>query len=517
MTDLALRPGSTTAGPHGPAGPDGPAGPTVVADPAARWLVGLALVTGLTLEVGLRGGVTNAAVAAGLVMVVVALLTGGRVRRGEARLLAAAAVLPVGFLAVRASPWLAWSNLGIAAGLIGAAVLYSRSGSVLDATPGRMIQRGVAGLERGVAGLAVVRAVAPRLTTDERHRLAGLARALVVTVPVLGVLVLLLASADAVFASLLTPDVALGPVVGHALLTLVLAPMVLVIAAAASAPLSDRPRSGGYGVIEVATMLALAATVLGLFVVSQLVALTDAGRRLVESAGLTPAEYARSGFFQLCWATGLLLAFLALVRALARPEALAHPLVRGLGAAVPALALGLVVVSLRRMALYDHAFGLTMLRLWVVGAAVWMGLVLVMTAGRNLAPATGPSWLVAGAGVAAVVLVLAADVADAEAFVARHNIDRARAGAELDLHYLAGLSDDAVPAIAAAGPLDDVAVTPAPQDRHDHRDDRVGQTGRPAQARPLDALSCGDDERGAAALNLAVARAADVRRDHCPA
>jgi hypothetical protein len=74
-----------------------------------------------------------------------------------------------------------------------------------------------------------------------------------------------------------------------------------------------------------------------------------------------------------------------------------------------------------------------------------------------------------------------------------------------------------VPAIAAAGPLDDVAVTPAPQDRDDHRDGRVGQAGQPAQPGPLAALRCGDDERGAAALNLAAARAAEVRRDRCPA
>jgi Domain of unknown function (DUF4153) len=39
--------------------------------------------------------------------------------------------------------------------------------------------------------------------------------------------------------------------------------------------------------------------------------------------------------------------------------------VRILGAAVPGLALGLVAVSLRRMALYDQAFGLTRLRLWI--------------------------------------------------------------------------------------------------------------------------------------------------------
>ena len=121
---------------------------------------------------------------------------------------------------------------------------------------------------------------------------------------------------------------------------------------------------------------------------------------------------------------------------------------RGLGAAVPVLALGLVVVSLRRMALYDDVFGLTMLRLWVVGAAVWMGSVLVMTAVRNGRRPDGGNWLVAGAGLSAVLLVVVADVADPEAFVVRHNLARAEAGAELDLGYLFELSDDAVPALA---------------------------------------------------------------------
>lgn len=485
MSDLALEPSHRDTGAHDPAG----------ADPAPRRLVGIALVAGLALEIGLRGGVDNAVVGVGLILVVMSLVTDGRVRRREARLIAMAAILPVVFLSVRASPWLAWSNLGAAAALIAASVLYSRSGSVLDTTPSRVLRRGLSALERGVAGLAVVRAMAPRLTSRKRDRLARLARALVVTVPVLGVLIALLASADAVFAALLTPDVEVGPVAGHALLTLALTPVVLVLAAATSAPVADRPRSGGFGATEVATMLALAALVLGLFVVSQLVALTDAGQRLVESAGLTPAEYARSGFFQLCRAAGLLLAFLGLVRALATPRALEQRLVRGLGAVVPTLALGLVVVSLRRMALYDQAFGLTMLRLWVIGAAVWMGLVLVMIVVRNLGPDAGRSWLVAGTGLAGVALVLVADVGDPEAFVARHNLERARQGAELDVGYLSGLSDDALPTIAGAI---DVAGDPGAQDQL------------------VDALRCAHEEQGVAALNLATARAADVRRDLCP-
>jgi hypothetical protein len=238
-----------------------------------------------------------------------------------------------------------------------------------------------------------------------------------------------------------------------------------------------------FGVLEVVTMLALMSGLLALFVTSQLVALTGAGRRLVESAGLTPAEYARSGFFQLCWATGILLAFLGVVRAIASRDASEHTAVRWLGAVVPALALGLVAVSLRRMALYDHAFGLTMLRLCVVGAAVWMGLVLVMTAARNAGFHAEREWLAAAAGVALLAIILVADVANPEAFVVRHNLRRAAAGAELDSAYLSQLSDDAAPTLAQKLPS---------------------------------ALRCHSSPKGVAALNLSVVRADRTREKNCP-
>jgi Domain of unknown function (DUF4173) len=460
-------------------------------------------VTGLALEIGLRGGLSNVVVVAGLVLLVVTLVTDHRVERRESRLLALAAVVPIAFLAVRTSPWVALSNLAVAGGLLGASVIYSRSGSVLDTTPGRAVLRGFEAFGNGILGLSAVGAALPALTSPARDRAGRVALALLVTVPVAGLLVALLASADAVFASLLTPDVDAGPATGHVLFTVVLAVGVLVVAGAAARPVRDDAMRGWFGALEVATMLGLVALVLGLFVVAQLVALTDAGDRLVEQAGLTPAEYARSGFFQLCWAAGLLLAFLGLVRALASPDALARRVVRVLGAAVPALAIGLVVVSLRRMALYDEAFGLTMLRLWVVGAAVWMGLVLVMTAVRALGAPDGRNWVLAAAGGAALLLVVVASLGNPEAFVVRHNLDRAAddtsltaAGAELDIPYLAGLSDDAVPAIAAG----------------------IGDTGdQVTDESLLVALRCGEDLDGVAALNLAAARAADARERHCPA
>jgi hypothetical protein len=241
-------------------------------------------------------------------------------------------------------------------------------------------------------------------------------------------------------------------------------------------------------------MLILAAGVLGLFVVSQLVALTATGERLLSSSGLTPAEYARSGFFQLCWATGVLVAFLGLVRALAAPGVMAQRGVRLAAAGVPLLALGLVAVCLRRMALYDDAFGLTMLRLSVVAVALWLGVLLVLIAVRNLTSEGGSSWVLGASTAAALALILTADILNPEAFVVRHNLDRATGGAELDIAYLAQLSDDAMPAI-------------------------VGALGDPLQApihQPLrPALRCEQDATGVARLNLAVARAVHERDRSC--
>src|SRR5690606_24488424 len=115
--------------------------PRVVADPAPRRLLAFAVAAAFALQLGLRGGVRNAVVVTGIGLVVVLLLTDGRTRRREARLLTAASLVPAAFLAVWESPWLATSNLAATTMLLAAGVLYSRSGSVLDATPGRMLVR----------------------------------------------------------------------------------------------------------------------------------------------------------------------------------------------------------------------------------------------------------------------------------------------------------------------------------------------------------------------------------------
>lgn len=459
-------------------------------DRATARLAVLALASGVALNIGIRGGPTNAVVVAGLTLAVVAFAVDREVWQTEARALMLLALVPAAFLAVRVSPWLVSANLAAAGGLTAAAICLSQSGTLLDTTPLRLVRRALSALDRAfIPGLGVLRPLVPQVSSTGAKRGLRLALALAITLPLVTIVAALLASADAVFAELVVPDVELGPAIGHLCLTALAAAGVVCAIAAARGDADDRVPPGRFGTLEVATMLGLATGVMALFAVAQLVAATSAGDRLIEEAGLTPAEYARSGFFQLCWATALLVGFLALVRALAAPGVLDRPGMRALAAAVPLLTLGLVVVSLRRMALYDEAFGLTMLRLWVVGAAVWMGLILLMIAARSLGLGAGRAWVLAGAAASAFVLIVGADVANPEAFVVRHNVDRAADGAELDAGYLAELSDDSVPAYADA-------LRTAPRDLQ-------------AQLRADLACRVHREADGVATLNVSVAAAED--------
>jgi hypothetical protein len=314
-------------------------------------------------------------------------------------------------------------------------------------------------------------------------------RAIAYALPFVVATCVLLADADAVFAGLVTPDVDGRAGLGHAALIAIAASLVVALRGIAHRiDARDPARDGRFGTLEAVTMLGLVAGVLTVFVVAQLVALTDAGTRLVRDAGLTPAQYARSGFFQLCWAAAVVTVLLAVIRRMCEPGTFDGRALRCLHAAVPVLTIGLVVVGLRRMELYDEAFGLTMLRLWAVGVIVGIGVILLALAIRNAAfPRANPIGGIAL--TTAFVLVAVANVANPEAYVVAHNAARSRAGASVDVEYLGTLSDDAVPQIA----------------------DTFGR--RPALVRAL--VHCAREADGVSRLNRAVRRAAAIRREAC--
>ncbi|GAA4239526.1 DUF4173 domain-containing protein [Actinomadura meridiana] len=175
--------------------------------------------------------------------------------------------------------------------------------------------------------------------------------------------------------------------------------------------------------------------------------LADDKDELLRSTGLTYAEYARQGFFQLVVVTLLVLAVIAGATRYA-PSATRRDrvTVRALLGLLCALTLVVVAVALRRLYLYEQTFGWTRLRLWVHAFELWLGAVIVLVAIAGVVKGRVP-WLprtVAASGAAAM-LVLAS--INPDGFIADRNVDRFNDTGKIDIVYLNGLSADAVPAL----------------------------------------------------------------------
>jgi hypothetical protein len=173
---------------------------------------------------------------------------------------------------------------------------------------------------------------------------------------------------------------------------------------------------------------------------------SGAGHRILVTQGLTYAQYARSGFFQLLACAAITLLVLLGIRACANP---AHPALAGLSGLTIALTIGVVVVAIRRLQLYEAEFGLTMLRLACLVAATWIGLVFVLLGctipARGLARRHFPAALLAS-GLLVVGIWSASNPA---AVVARIDLRRAGNGQAFDVGQAAGLGPDAVPTLLA--------------------------------------------------------------------
>ena len=86
-------------------------------------------------------------------------------------------------------------------------------------------------------------------------------------------------------------------------------------------------------------------------------------------------------------------------------------------------------------------------------------------------------------------LLLALALANPDAWIARHNLDRYESTGKVDWDYLAGLSDDAVPVLARLGDQAGCAVAEDGRDEDDWLEWNLGR------ARARDHLGTfGDDE-----------------------
>jgi hypothetical protein len=198
---------------------------------------------------------------------------------------------------------------------------------------------------------------------------------------------------------------------------------------------------------EWAIPLALLDLLFLAFVAVQLTVLFGGHDHVLETSGLTYAEYARQGFWQLIVAAALTLAVVgAAVRVADVRRRADRILLRALLGSLCMLTLVVVASALHRLHLYEYAFGLTRQRLaaetfsWGLGAVFGLVLLagLVRPVRRELARLA-----LAGAGAG----LIAFSLSNPNGRVAERNVDRWKRTGNLDVAYLQGLSADAVPAL----------------------------------------------------------------------
>ena len=325
--------------------------------------------------------------------------------------------------------------------------------------------------------VAVIAGVRRALPEGDRRRgigpWAAVLRGVLIAIPLVMLFVALFSAADAVFADyaerLLDWDLGLDAVIGRTLVALVvawLAAGALSFTARRGDDTAERETMAAWsrrpriGTVEVVTVLAALNVVFGAFVVLQ-AAYLFGGLDTLEATGMTYADYARQGFFQLLAAAFVVGALVLAAESFVRDRTVVYR------AAIVGLVLMTVVVlasAFLRLRLYQDAYGWTELRFYVLAAIIWLAIGAVTEVGTILANCSG--WLLHGMLALSMLFGLAFNVIGPVRFVAEQNVGRI--DSELDRQYLLSLGPDAVTFMLA-----DIVDRPLPPSVLEHYLDEI--------------------------------------------
>ena len=207
------------------------------------------------------------------------------------------------------------------------------------------------------------------------------------------------------------------------------------------------------GATDVTLALGALNVLFAAFVVAQIGWLFGGEALVLRTTGLSYAEYARRGFFELTWVAGLLLPVLLGAQALI-PASDARTLRFYRRLAVPLVVLlGAIMFSAgARMRLYVQYYGISTDRLYASAFMIWLAVVFVWLALTVLR--SRPRTFATGLVVSGFAVLFTLNVLNPDALVARANLARGDAGrsgaAGSDLRYVASLGGDAVPMLVSA-------------------------------------------------------------------
>ncbi|MEV3936939.1 DUF4153 domain-containing protein [Glycomyces sp. NPDC049804] len=268
----------------------------------------------------------------------------------------------------------------------------------------------------------------------------------------------LFAAADSTFADLvvrLLPSVNPAEFMLRIILAAILFPLVLLWTYTAVAkPRFDSQRPEGehrtVSRFELSVPLGALNLLFIAFIAVQLRVFIGGEAYVMATNGLTFADYARRGFWQLSIVAALALGVIAVAAWLAPKRTKADRwAARILLGTLCLLSMVVIASALYRMFTYADTYGLTRMRVWIFTVEIWLAVLfaLVIVCCWKLKAAWLPRAVLASGALA--LLGLAA--ANPDALIARYNLEHDH---KLDLGYLEDLSDDAVPEFAGLSDAD---------------------------------------------------------------
>jgi hypothetical protein len=291
-------------------------------------------------------------------------------------------------------------------------------------------------------------------------------RGLLLTVPIVGVLAGLLASADPIFADALKRIFDLehfGEYIFRTFYVLIMSYLIGGIYLHAVAPRHEEARPDTQkpwlpaflGWTE-ATVVLVGVNLLFLSFVLIQFRYFFGGAANISETGYTFSEYARRGFGELVAVSILsLLLYLSLAAVTRKEQTYQKRLFTVLSVILMSLVLVILVSAFQRLLLYEDAYGFTRLRTYPHVFMVWLGVLLAAAILFELIQRRGFISLALLFACAGYCLTLAG--INVDGLIASQNIERARKGGDFDTLYLRELSEDAVPVLLDAFDRDDLS------------------------------------------------------------
>jgi len=209
-----------------------------------------------------------------------------------------------------------------------------------------------------------------------------------------------------------------------------------------------RPQGWYLGITELGLVLGLLDALFLSFVLVQFRYFFGGAARVQTIPGLTYAEYARSGFFELVSVAALVLPLLLAAHWFLRKEnPLEKRIFRALAGAMIVLLVVIMTSALRRMNIYQREYGLTELRVYTTAFMGWLALVfgwfaLTVLRGKR-------ERFAFGAVATGFFVIIGLLLVNPDRLIVTRNTRHAR---EIDARYIGYLSADAVPQVIESLP-----------------------------------------------------------------